>query len=93
MKLNFSGKNALILGGSCELGINLAECMIKASLVPILTFRNEKGKRRISEKLESFSGRYRSFYLNLGDRDSLDSLFEQIGDDIDFLVDLSLIHI
>lgn len=89
MKLNFSGNNALILGGSCDLAIYLAECMIKASLVPILTYRNEKGERHISEKLESFSGKYRSFYLNLGDRDSLDSLFEQIGDEIDFFVDFA----
>ena len=89
MKLNFSGNSALILGGSCELAINLAECMIKASLVPILTYRNEKGKRHISERLESFRGKYHSFYLSLGDRDSLDSLFEQVGDDIDFLVDFA----
>jgi 3-oxoacyl-[acyl-carrier protein] reductase len=87
MKLNFSGNNALILGGSCELAINLAECMIKASLFPILTYRNEIGKRHISERLESFKGKYRSFYLSLGDRDSLDFLLDEIGDDIDYLVD------
>lgn len=89
MKLNFSGNSALILGGSCDLAIALAECMIKASLSPILTYRNEKGQKYISEKLGAFTGKYSSFYLNLGDRDSLDSLFEQIGDDIDFLVDFA----
>ena len=89
MKLNFSGNSALILGGSCDLAITLAECMMKAALSPILTYRNEKGQRHISEKLGSFSGKYSSFYLNFGDRDSLDSLFEQIGDDIDFLVDFA----
>jgi 3-oxoacyl-[acyl-carrier protein] reductase len=87
MKLNFSGNNALILGGSCELAIYLAECMIKASLFPILTYRNEKGKRHISERLGSFKGKYLSFYLSLGDRDSLDFLLDEIGDDIDYLVD------
>lgn len=89
MKLNFSGNNALILGGSCDLAITLAECMMKTALFPILTYRNEKGQKHISEKLESFSGKYNSSYLNFGDRDSLDSLFEQIGDDIDFLVDFA----
>ncbi|MBE9547328.1 MAG: SDR family oxidoreductase [Proteobacteria bacterium] len=89
MKLNFSGNSALILGGSCDLAIALAECMMKAALFPILTYRNEKGQRHISEKLGAFTEKYSSFYLNFGDRDSLDSLFEQIGDDIDFLVDFA----
>ncbi len=87
MKLKFFGNNVLVLGGSCELALTLAEYIIEASLVPVLTYRSEKGKTRISKKLESFRGKYRSFYLSLGARDSLDSLFEQIGDDIDFLVD------
>jgi 3-oxoacyl-[acyl-carrier protein] reductase len=89
MKLNFSGNNALILGGSCELAIYLAEFMIKASLFPILTYRNEKGKRHISERLESSKVKYRSFYLSLGDRDSLDFMLDKIGHDIDYLVDFA----
>ena len=89
MKLKFSGNNALILGGSCDLAITLVECMMKTALFPILTYRNEKGQRHISEKLGAFSGKYSSFYLNLGDRDSLNSLFEQIEDNIDFLVDFA----
>ena len=89
MNLRFSGNNALILGGSCDLAITLAEYMMKVSLVPILTYRNEKGQRYISEKLQDLSGKYNSFYLNFGDRDSLDFLFEQIKDDIDFLVDFA----
>ena len=51
MKLKFSGGRALIIGGSCEIAIFLAECMIKAKLFPILTYRNEKGLKNISEKL------------------------------------------
>ncbi len=89
MELHFSGRRTLILGGSCDLAIILAEYLIKAALLPILTYRDERGQRHISEKLRSLTGKHNSFYLNFGDRDSLDSLFEQIDDDIDFLVDFA----
>ena len=89
MKLRFSGRCTLILGGSCDLAIALAKCMIKTSLFPILTYRNGKGQKYISEKLQSFSKGYSSFYLNFGDRDSLNSLFNRIEGDVDFLVDFA----
>jgi 3-oxoacyl-[acyl-carrier protein] reductase len=89
MKLRFSGRNALILGGSCDLAMCLAECMMESSLFPILTYRNEEGERRISGKLENHSGRYSSLYLDFSRRDSLDSLFGETGDDIDFLIDFA----
>lgn len=124
MKLHFSGRYALILGGSCNLAITLAEYMIKADLFPILTYRSDRGNKRISERLQSLTlpghsaeanlsssdeggnydsplctspvskqweagKRYRSLYLNLGDRDSLNSMFSQIKGEIDFVVDFA----
>lgn len=89
MKLQFSGRNALILGGSCDLAMCLAECMMESSLFPILTYRNEKGEKRISGKLENHSGRYGSLYLDFGRRDSLESLFGKTGNDIDFVIDFA----
>ncbi|MBW2145227.1 MAG: SDR family oxidoreductase [Deltaproteobacteria bacterium] len=38
MKLQFSGDNALILGGSCDLAISLAGSMIESGLFPTLTW-------------------------------------------------------
>jgi len=87
MKLHFSGNRALILGGSSDLAITLAELMIKSDLFPILTYRSERGKMHISEELQPFAGKYNTCYLDFTDRDSVNSLFHQIGDDIDFLVD------
>ncbi len=87
MRLQFSGKYALILGGSCELAISLAGCMIKAGLLPTLTYRNEKGRNYISEKLKPFEGKYGFAYLDFSDRDSLNSLLVQTGRDLDYLVD------
>jgi 3-oxoacyl-[acyl-carrier protein] reductase len=89
MKLDFSGRNALILGGSCDLAMCLAECMMKSSLFPILTYRSEKGEKQISEKLENYIDAYSSCYLDFGRRDFLDSLFRKTGDNIDFLVDFA----
>jgi 3-oxoacyl-[acyl-carrier protein] reductase len=89
MNLHFSGRNALILGGSCDLAMCLAECMIESSLFPILTYRSEKGEKRIFKKLENYSDEYSSSYLDFGRRDSLDSLFGKTGDDIDFVIDFA----
>jgi len=89
MNLHFSGNRALVLGGTCELALLLAHAMIESNLFPILTYRDDKGLCAIGEAVGSFQGRYATCYLNLGDRDSLDSVFTQIGDDLNFLVDFA----
>ncbi len=85
--MKFTGNRALILGGSCDLAITLAMRMIEEGLFPILTYRNENGREYISKNMENSPKKYSSFYLEFGNRDSIDSLFRQIGDDIDFMVD------
>ena len=87
MKLQFSGNHALILGGTCELAISLAGCMINAGIFPTLTYRNSKGLNHISERLDPFKGKYGSAYLDFSDRSSLDALLTQTGRDLDYLVD------
>jgi len=87
MKDAFSGSRALILGGSCEIALTLAPHLIEASLLPILTYRSEKGLRSIREALMPFAGKYETHHLNFGDRASLDALFRNIDDDLDFLID------
>jgi 3-oxoacyl-[acyl-carrier protein] reductase len=89
MNFTFSGNRALILGGTCELALALAGAMIEASLFPILTYRDDRGLSRIRKTLQPFEGRYETYYLNFDDRDSLDSLFSYIGDNLDFLVDFA----
>jgi 3-oxoacyl-[acyl-carrier protein] reductase len=88
MNFTFSGNRALVLGGTCELALALAGAMIESSLFPILTYRDDRGLSRIRKTLQPFEGRYETYYLNFGDRDSLDSLFiSYIGDNLDFMVD------
>ena len=89
MKLRFSGQRALILGGSCDLAVCLAEQMIGSALLPMLTYRSEEGSRRIIDKLQSYAGKYERLYLDFSDRASLDALFSKINDDLDFLVDFA----
>jgi len=89
MNMKFSGNRALILGGSCDLAITIAMRMIEKGLFPILTYRNEKGQEYISENLKNPPKKYSSLYLEFGNRDSIDSLLHQTGDDIDFMVDFA----
>lgn len=87
MNLQFSGHHALILGGTCELAISLAGCLIRTGIFPTLTYRNEKGRDHISGKLDLLKGRYGLAYLDLSDPGSLYPLFKQIGQDLDYLID------
>jgi len=89
MRLHFSGNRALVLGGTCELALTLARSMIESDLFPLLTYRDDNGLNAIREALRPFHGRYETCYLNFGDRNSLDSVFTQIGDDLNFLVDFA----
>ncbi len=89
MSLHFSGNRALILGGTCELALALAQSMIESKLFPILTYRDDKGLNAIGESLRPFHGRYETCYLNFGHHDLLESAFAQIGDDLNFLVDFA----
>jgi 3-oxoacyl-[acyl-carrier protein] reductase len=89
MRLHFSGNRALVLGGTCELALVLAQTLIESDLFPLLTYRDDRGLKTIGEALRPFHGRYETYYMNFGDRDSLDSVFTQIGDDLSFLVDFA----
>jgi 3-oxoacyl-[acyl-carrier protein] reductase len=89
MQLTFSGRRALILGGSCDLGICLAKVMIREDLFPILTFRSEAGLRRIEKEMEPFYGRCETVRFDLADARSMDLLFAHLKEDLDFLVDFA----
>jgi 3-oxoacyl-[acyl-carrier protein] reductase len=87
MKLKFSGLRVLILGGSCDLALELAELVVQEGLFPILTWRDGKGRKLILSRLQAFEGSFSTFCLDLRDRASIDSLFDHVGNDLDYLVD------
>ncbi len=87
MNLRFSGKQALVVGGSCELALRLSRGMIHAGLCPTLTYRNDTGLHAILERLQDCDGTYSTAYLNFADRDSLRTLFDLHVPALDYLVD------
>lgn len=87
--LNFSGRRALILGGSCELGVCLAEAMIFMGLYPMLTYRSEKGRQRIHEHLDGFESEYQTIFLDLASADPMAGFVDHPQLEIDYLVDLA----
>jgi len=87
MRFAFSGRRVLILGGNCELAMTLARQLIEESLYPVLTYRNDRALDSILEALMPFAGKYEIHQMILGDSGSLDNLFRNIGEDLDFLID------
>ena len=65
MKLNFSGNRALILGGTCDLALSFSELLIQEGLFPILTYRNETGRKQIKNRLINHAGKHEDAWLDL----------------------------
>ncbi|MDQ5988472.1 MAG: 3-oxoacyl-[acyl-carrier-protein] reductase FabG [Syntrophus sp. SKADARSKE-3] len=89
MELNFVGRRALILGGTCDLAITLAKIMIESSIIPILTCRDEEGRNSIRQSLGQCGDKFETAFIRLGDNKSLERLFFGEAADIDFLVDFA----
>jgi len=65
MRTKYSGRRALILGGSCELALRLAEEMVREGLHPVMAYRDAKGLERIDGCLKAHDGRYAAIHLDL----------------------------
>lgn len=89
MNLRYSGKRALILGGSCELALGLAKSVISHGLFPVMTHRSKQGLGRIKEALHGVDGRYACFNLDLSVPTTLSPRHGQLGRGIDYLVDFA----
>jgi 3-oxoacyl-[acyl-carrier protein] reductase len=89
MKLSLSGRHALVLGGSCELALALADSLIEDGLYPILTYRSENGRQSIDEHLMNNRGNYETGYVDFAMPDSIDTLFDRIGKELDYVIDFA----
>lgn len=87
--LRFRGARVLLLGGSCDLALCLAGLCMDAGLYPFLTWRNEEGRRKISDRLGMPGEKYGTAFLDLAERGSIDAMFSQIDQDLDLLVDFA----
>lgn len=89
MRLKFSGRHALVLGGNCQMGLALAETMIQAGLRPLLSHRNEAGRQQISERLMRYGDGFDCVPLDLDQAQSVDILADRLSMGVDFLVDFA----
>lgn len=79
----------MILGGTCDLALDLAKTLMVNGLRPLLTFRNEAGRNRIRTELVGADGTYDTVHLDLSEPDSIDRAFDSIDEDIDYLIDFA----
>jgi 3-oxoacyl-[acyl-carrier protein] reductase len=89
MNLSFSGRIALLLGGSSELALALAVPLIEAGIRPVLTYRSEVGKEHIDAHLASLTNGYGTAYCDLAKTNSIEALFETIGNRLDYVIDFA----
>lgn len=67
----------------------LAPMLITKGIVPVLTFRNGEGQRKIASHLASSEGRYEVVRLDLNDPASIEAIFFGTSSSFDFLVDFA----
>jgi 3-oxoacyl-[acyl-carrier protein] reductase len=87
--LHYSGKRALVLGGSCDMGLAVAEAMTRSDLHPILTYRDDRGRERIHQRLGRLGQVYDAIHLELQAPREIDRLQAVLGQGVAFLVDLA----
>lgn len=89
MKTDPADRRALILGGSCEMGLGLAGTMVDKGLHPVVTYRSDSGKARIDKALSHVAGKYTCLPLDLSRPDSFSSLTQILGAGLDYMVDFA----
>ncbi|MCG8470965.1 MAG: SDR family oxidoreductase [Desulfobacterales bacterium] len=93
--MQFTGRKALLVGGSCGLALALAPLLLENGMAVTLSCRSEDAGQRIDAVLERYKGWDRVFFsLNSADGDgtaSLEAHFKEKGPD--YLVDFSHGHL
>jgi 3-oxoacyl-[acyl-carrier protein] reductase len=87
MQLTFSGKTALLAGGSCTMALDLARLLVDEGLSPVLTYRSAQGLDTITEALGDLNGRYRTTRLDFSEPDTLPQALDALAPSLDYLVD------
>jgi 3-oxoacyl-[acyl-carrier protein] reductase len=89
MKTDPGDRRALILGGSCELGLGLAAAMEGNGLHPVLTYRSDSGRARIDKALSPMAGKYSYLPLDLSRPDAVASLEPALAEGFGYMVDFA----
>ncbi|MEJ2155567.1 MAG: SDR family oxidoreductase [Desulfobacteraceae bacterium] len=89
MKGKITGCRALILGGTCDLALGLAQALAEEGVCPILTWRSDTGKGRMHEALMHMDGAFEAVNCDLGQKETLSALSPVLDKGIDYLVDFA----
>ena len=89
MNFTWSGKTALVTGGSSELALALAPMMIQAGIQPVMTYRNETGLAKIQSTLSIEQKRYETVHLDFSNPETLSNINQLSDKTPDYLVDFA----
>ncbi|MBA4369737.1 MAG: hypothetical protein C0403_19090 [Desulfobacterium sp.] len=78
-----------MLGGSSDLGLELARLLIQEKIFPLLTCRNRAGEEKINECLKSFEGLYKVAYIDFRNMETIETLFDKVNHRLDFMIDIA----
>jgi len=79
-------KRCLILGGSSEIGLKLANLLLKLSIIPHLTYSSKKGLERIKQ---TFDSEVKIHFLDMSSLNSIYDFFSNTQDEFEYLIDLA----
>jgi 3-oxoacyl-[acyl-carrier protein] reductase len=89
MSFTYSGTRALIMGGTCQMALDLSRTLIDRKIMPMLTYRSPQGLETIEAVLRNRSGQYAVCPLDLARSETLSELDEQLNRGLDYLVDFA----
>lgn len=89
---NLSGKNAIVTGGNGGIGMCIALCLAEQGANVAIFCRNQEKAKPVLEELSKFGGKYKSYFVDVGDPQSCKQATEEAIKDygkIDILVNNS----
>jgi 3-oxoacyl-[acyl-carrier protein] reductase len=89
MSFTYRGTRALIMGGTCQMALDLARALIDRKIMPIQTCRSPQGLETIEAALRDRSGQYAVCHLDLVRPEILGELDEHLNRGVDYLVDFA----
>lgn len=89
MSFTYRGTRALIMGGTCQMALDLARALIDRKIMPIQTYRSSQGLETIEAALRDRSEQYAVCPLDLTRPGTLGELDEHLSRGLDYLVDFA----
>lgn len=89
MSFTYRGTRALIIGGTCQMALDLARALIDRRIMPVQTYRSPQGLETIEAALRDRAGQYAVCPLDLARPETLGGLDAHLSRGADYLVDFA----